>query len=119
MIENLSRSWAGLGQRAAASAQARRVPLISCPGYRVRDGEDVARRAGEARTKAMVEESGGDDAVFEALAEPAGLLMENVIRKHVPEHGAERAELLRAARELRLPKNPLVSGALAAALQTE
>ena len=43
--------------------------------------------------------------------------MENVIRKHVPEHGAERAELLRAARDLRLPKNPLVSSALAAGLR--
>jgi hypothetical protein len=78
--------------------------------------EDGARRAGEARTKAMVEESGGDDAVFEAFAEPAGLLMENVIRKHVPEHDAEHRELLRAARELRLPKNPLVRGALAEGL---
>ena len=76
----------------------------------------MARRAGEARTKAMVEESGSDDAVFEALAEPAGLLMENVLRTHVPEHGAEYRELLRAARELRLPKNPLESGALAAGL---
>ncbi|KAK9822510.1 hypothetical protein WJX81_008146 [Elliptochloris bilobata] len=62
---------------------------------------------GEARTKALVGDSGGDDAVFEALAEPAGLLMVNVIEKHVPEHLSIHRELLRDARALRLPQNPL------------
>ena len=66
---------------------------------------------GEARTEAMVKAAAGprrdEDAAFDSFADPAGLIMANIIEVHC-EHAPNRAALLAAAKALQLPNNPLV-----------
>ena len=39
---------------------------------------------------------------------PAGLIVQNLIEEYLPESAPERASLLRRAKEMKLPENPLV-----------
>ena len=67
--------------------------------------------AGEARTEAMVasaQKDDGHDGSFDAFAEPANLILYNII-DYLPEQFPKRAELRRKAATLKLPGNPLVS----------
>jgi hypothetical protein len=38
----------------------------------------------------------------------AGLIVQNLIEEYLPESAPERASLLRRAKEMKLPENPLV-----------
>lgn len=67
--------------------------------------------AGEARTEAMVsaaQKDDGHDGSFDAFAEPANLILYNII-DYLPEQFPKTAELRRKAAALKLPGNPLVS----------
>ncbi|KAK9838396.1 hypothetical protein WJX84_000356, partial [Apatococcus fuscideae] len=63
---------------------------------------------GDARTKAMVGKRGDDeDAIFDNFADPAGLIMQQAISSNVPRSYTGVEALLKRARALELPHNPL------------
>jgi len=66
--------------------------------------------AGEARTEAMVRDLGAvndESFAFDSFADPAGLIMETVIKDHC-RLSPNFQYLLERARSLKLPTNPLV-----------